>query len=266
MGNFNLDTDEQNDWYKISTNQSSEHLGDCLEIMPLIKDKSIDMILADLPYGTTSCKWDSLIPFHELWKEYKRIIKPNGSIVLTGSQPFTSLLVNSNIEWFRYSLIWEKERPSNPAHAKFRFMKWHEDILIFAQNRQKFNPQKEIRLEKNKRNNKQGVFHKSDVYGQQLIPQGNGMENEKYLSSVLKVNVERGLHPTQKPTKLFEILIRSFTNEGDIVLDNTAGVFTTAIACLKTKRKYIVIEKDKEYFNKGIKRIIEFKKNTNLFS
>ena len=267
MENFNLDTDEQKEWYKIRTDQSSEHLGDCLELMPLIADKSIDMILCDLPYGTTSCAWDCIIPFDKLWAEYGRIIKDNGAIVLTASQPFTSALVNSKIEWFKYALVWEKERPSNPAHAKIRFMKWHEDILIFAPNKEKFNPQKEKRLEQNKRNNKQGVFHKSDAYGEQTIPQGDGMADEKYLSSVLKVNVERGLHPTQKPLKLFKTLISAFTDENDIVLDNTAGSFTTAIACLETKRKYIVMEKEKEYYNKGLKRILEWEREqkTKLF-
>ena len=126
---------------------------DCMDILPLIPDKSVQLILADLPYGTTACKWDIVLPLKKLWKEYGRIIKDNGAIVLTASQPFTSALVNSKTEWFKYALVWEKERPSNPAHAKIRFMKWHEDILIFAPNKEKFNPQKEKRLEQNKRKN-----------------------------------------------------------------------------------------------------------------
>jgi site-specific DNA-methyltransferase (adenine-specific) len=228
--------------------------GDCLDIMPLIPDKSVQLILADLPYGTTVCKWDCIIPFDKLWKEYGRIIKNDGAIVLTASQPFTSALVNSKIEWFKYALVWEKERPSNPAHAKIRFMKWHEDILIFAPNKEKFNPQKEKRLEQNKRNNKQGIFHKSDAYGEQIIPQGDGMADEKYLSSILKVNVERGLHPTQKPLKLFKTLISAFTDENDMVLDNTMGSGTTCLAAKELNRKFIGIEKEAKYYEIACRR------------
>ncbi len=231
---------------------------DCFDIFPYIKDKSVNLILADLPYGTTSCKWDSILPFNKLWEQYERIIKDNGAIVLTASQPFTSALVNSKIEWFKYALVWEKERPSNPAHAKIRFMKWHEDILIFAPNKEKFNPQKEKRLEQNKRNNKQGVFHKSDAYGEQTIPQGDGMADEKYLSSVLKVNVERGLHPTQKPLKLFKTLISAFTDENDYVLDNTMGSGTCPLASAILNRRFIGIEKDDDYFKIAVNRLKEF--------
>ena len=234
--------------------------GDCLELMKDIPDGSIDMILCDLPYGTTNCKWDEVLPFNKLWEQYERVIKPNGAIVLTASQPFTSALVMSKIDWFKYSLVWEKERPSNPAHAKIRFMKWHEDILVFAPNKEKFIPQKEMRLEKNKRNNKQGVTHTSDVYGSQIIPQGDGLADEKYLSSVLKVNVERGLHPTQKPINLFETLIKSFTDEGDIVLDNCMGSGTTCVACKRTDRIYIGIEQDKQYY-----KVAEQRLKTSLF-
>ena len=228
---------------------------DCMDILPLIPDKSVQLVLADLPYGTTSCAWDCIIPFDKIWKEYGRIIKDNGAIVLTASQPFTSALVNSKIEWFKYALVWEKERPSNPGHAKIRFMKWHEDILIFSPNKEKFNPQKERRLERNKRNNKQGVFHKSDAYGEQTIPQGDGMADEKYLSSVLKVNVERGLHPTQKPLKLFKTLISAFTNENDFVLDNTMGVGTCPLAAKELNRRFIGIEKEPKYYELAVGRV-----------
>ena len=228
---------------------------DCMDILPLIPDKSVQLILADLPYGTTACKWDIVLPLKKLWKEYGRIIKDNGAIVLTASQPFTSALVNSKTEWFKYALVWEKERPSNPAHAKIRFMKWHEDILIFAPNKEKFNPQKEKRLEQNKRNNKQGVLHKSDAYGEQTIPQGDGMADEKYLSSVLKVNVERGLHPTQKPLKLFKTLISAFTDENDYVLDNTMGVGTCPLAAKELNRRFIGIEKEPKYYELAVARV-----------
>ena len=230
-------------------------LGDCLELYKNIEPKSIDLILTDLPYGTTACKWDTIIPFDKLWEMVNYLLKPNGAFITTASQPFTSALVMSKIDWFKYSLVWEKERPSNPAHAKIRFMKWHEDILVFAPNKEKFIPQKELRLEKNKRNNKQGVIHTSDVYGSQIIPQGDGLSDEKYLSSVLKVNVERGLHPTQKPVTLFEILVKSFTDEGDTVLDNCMGSGTTGVACKNTNRSFIGIEKDEGYFKIAEQRI-----------
>ncbi len=261
MGNFNLDTDEQKGWYSISTNRSSEHLGDCLELMPLIADESIDMILADLPYGTTACKWDSIIPFDKLWEQYERIIKPNGAIVLTASQPFTSALVMSNIKLFKYELIFEKPNPSNPLLATKRWLSFHENILIFYKNATIYNPQKVARLEKDKRDeSRNNRISTPDVIGNAKIKAIDTTGDTKHSSSVLKFNRELGLHPTQKPIPLFKTLIKSFTNENDIVLDNTAGSFTTAIACLETNRKYIVMEKEKEYYNKGLKRILEWER------
>ena len=253
-----LNLPQNHKWDIARVSHSTLVNADCMDILPLIPDKSVQLILADLPYGTTSCDWDCVIPFDKLWEQYGRIIKDNGAIVLTASQPFTSALLNSKIEWFKYALVWEKERPSNPAHAKIRFMKWHEDILIFAPNKEKFNPQKEKRLEQNKRNNKKGVFHKSDAYGEQTIPQGDGMADEKYLSSVLKVNVERGLHPTQKPLKLFKTLISAFTDENDYVLDNTMGSGTCPLASAMLNRRFIGIEKEEKYYNIAVNRLKEF--------
>lgn len=265
---MNLDTDEQKEWYKIRTDQSSEHLGDCLELMPLIADESIDMILCDLPYGTTACKWDTIIPFDKLWEQYERMIKPNGAIVLTASQPFTSALVMSNTKLFRYELIFEKPNPSNPLLASKRWLSFHENILIFYKKATIYNPQKVARLEKDKRDeSRNNRISTPDVIGNAKIKAIDTTSDTKHCSSVLKFNRELGLHPTQKPVPLFKMLIKSFTNENDIVLDNTAGVFTTAIACLETNRKYIVMEKEKEYYNKGIKRILEWKqsKGSRLF-
>ena len=128
---MNLDTDEEQEWYSISTNRSSEHLGDCLELMPLIADESIDMVLCDLPYGTTQNKWDSIIPLDKLWKQYERIIKPNGSIILTSAEPFTSALVMSNPKLFRYDIIWEKQKGSDPLNANRKPLRSHENILVF---------------------------------------------------------------------------------------------------------------------------------------
>uniref|UniRef100_A0A6M3JEY4 Putative methyltransferase n=1 Tax=viral metagenome TaxID=1070528 RepID=A0A6M3JEY4_9ZZZZ len=220
---------------------------DCFETFNHIPDKSVDLVLTDPPYGVTSCKWDIVPNLDRLWIELKRLGKNNCAYVFTASQPFTTDLINSNRKWFKYSLVWEKERPSNPAHAKIRFMKWHEDILVFMLNKGTFNPQMENRLDKNKRNNKLGITHKSDVYGKQSIPQGNGLINEKYPSSVLKVNVERGLHPTQKPVALMEYLIKTYSNEGDLIYDPFMGSGTTAIACKNLNRNYIGCEISKEY-------------------
>jgi len=223
--------------------------GDCLEVMDKIIEKGIkfDMILTDPPYGTTACKWDSIIPFEDMWDKLNKLIKDNTAIVFNSSQPFTSQLINSNLKLFKYCLVWEKERPSNPALAKNQFMKWHEDICIFGKNKTKFNPQMEIRKEKNKRNNKLGITHNSDVYGNFKLQQGNGMADFKYPSSVLKFNVQRGLHPTQKPIALCEYLINTYTNENDLILDFTCGSGTTLLAARNLKRKCIGIELEEKY-------------------
>lgn len=242
-------------------------LGDCLELMQNIPAKSVDMILCDLPYGTTACKWDTIIPFEPLWAQYKRIIKDNGAIVLFGSQPFTSALVMSNPKWFKYELIWEKPNPSNPMLAKKQTLKNHENILLFYKNQCTFNPQMELRLEKDKRSQVEkelGIFKHTGQ--KRIIP--NAMGEYKYPMSVRKFNREQtGFHPTQKPVALFEYLIKTYTNEGETVLDNCAGSGTTAIACLNTNRNYICIEKEPKYYeiiNKRIEAHIK-QQNTKLF-
>lgn len=246
--------------------ESKIYLGDCLELMKDIPDKSIDMILCDLPYGTTACKWDTIIPFEPLWKQYERIIKDNGAIVLTASQPFTSALVMSNIKMFKYEWIWEKSRSSNFMHSKFQPLKSHENVLIFS----KF-PSAQNSASKNMNYNPQ--FTRGNPYnkGRNIIDnmrhlQGGSkigvcninITGDRYPRSVqyfVTAELEGKLHPTQKPVALFEYLIKTYTNEGDIVLDNCAGSFTTAIACLNTNRKYICMEKEKEYFEIGKNRI-----------
>ena len=230
--------------------------GDCLDVMKNIPDKSVDLVLADPPYGTTACKWDSVIPLEPMWKELKRVVKTDGAIVMTASQPFTSILVSSNINQFKYCLVWEKERPSNPALANKRFMKWHEDICVFYQKQPTYNAQLEKRDERNKRNNKQGVSHKSEVYGEGLsITQGDGNKEMRNPSSVIKVSVQRGLHPTQKPVALMEYLIKTYSNEGDVVLDFTMGSGTTGLAAKNLNRNFIGIEKDEGYFKIAQDRI-----------
>ena len=227
--------------------------GDCLEVMKGIPDKSIDMILCDLPYGTTACKWDTIIPFEPLWKEYKRIIKDNGAIVLTASQPFTSALVMSNLEQFRYELIWSKNRGTGIFNAKKLPMKSHENILVFYKNLPIYNPQMR---EGKPYTYKQGK--QSDGFGlntgKEIITVNNG---ERYPLSVVNFNSTNGsnTHPTQKPVALFEYLIKTYTNKGDLVLDNCAGSGTTGVACKNLGRNYILIEKEERYCEIARRRI-----------
>ena len=233
---------------------------DCFDVFPFIEDKSIDAIICDLPYGTTSCRWDMVIPFDKLWKEYKRVIKPNGVIILTASGPFASYLRTSNIEMYKYDWVWEKERPSNPILANKQVLKYHEMICVFYKKQCNFFPQMRKREEKNKRNNKPRKFV-SGVNNE--VPNSVGM-NETGMNdfikpkSVLKINMERGLHPTQKPVALMEYLIKTYTKEGDLILDNCMGSGTTNLACIKLNRKSIGIEKEKQYYDIAVRRASEY--------
>jgi site-specific DNA-methyltransferase (adenine-specific) len=231
--------------------------------MKRIKDKSIDMILCDLPYGTTACKWDTIIPFEPLWEQYERIIKDNGAIVLTASQPFTSALVMSKPDLFRYEWIWEKAVGSNFAQLKYQPMKEHESVLVFSKKRHQYFPIKQLRKGSGaKRASGAYVQTKSGEASGGLTFQGAKAghydKEYRYPSSVQYFNNRdkwRGLHPTQKPVALFEYLIKTYTNEGETVLDNCAGSFTTAVACDNTNRNWICIEKEEEYCNIGLTRI-----------
>jgi site-specific DNA-methyltransferase (adenine-specific) len=238
------------------------YIGDCLELMPLIPDKSIDMILCDLPYGTTACKWDVIIPFEPLWEQYKRVIKDNGAIVLTASQPFTSALVMSNIKMFKYEWIWDKKRGGNFMTAKTQPIKEHENILVFYKNIPIYNPIKINR--KSNRFNRSYDFETlpGEVYGNIKSRQRINMTELRMPKSILEFPLEvnnqfkkQRFHPTQKPVLLFEYLIKTYTNEGNLVLDNCAGSGTTAIACINTNRNYICMEKDEKYFDIAEKRI-----------
>ncbi|MFW6015382.1 MAG: DNA-methyltransferase [bacterium] len=239
-----------------------------------LPDNNIDMILADLPYGTTACKWDSIIPLRPLWKQYKRVIKDNGAIVLTASQPFTTKLIQSNMEWFRYEWIWEKHKPSNFALANKRPMKYHENILVFYQKQPVYNPQmvdrKSDRIKQGIKNNYEGVsINKGELNSLKTIKRNFYKYNpdKKLPPSILKINAvqsnakEKTNHPTQKPVSLFEYLIKTYTNKNEVVLDNVIGSGTTAIACLKTNRQFIGFEKEKEYYNITLKRIGRFDKS-----
>jgi site-specific DNA-methyltransferase (adenine-specific) len=233
------------------------HKGDCLELMKNIADKSIDMILCDLPYGTTACKWDVIIPFEPLWEQYKRIIKDNGAIVLTASQPFTSALVMSNIKMFKYEWVWDKKLPSGMQIAKFRPMQRHENVLVFSKNTPAYYP---IKTPQKERTGK--IYSKSDS---SPISNDDGKlktYKDKNPQSIIEFyKRDKGtVHPTQKPVALFEYLIKTYTNEGDVILDNCAGSGTTAIACINTNRNYILIEQDEQYFNLINERIKNHKK------
>ena len=230
---------------------------DCFDVFPFIEDKSIDAIICDLPYGTTNCKWDSVLPLDKLWEQYERIIKPNGAIVLTGQQPFTSALVMSNPKIYKYDLYWKKSKPVGFANAKKMPLKDVETISIFYKSLPTYNPQgieKCNRVISNstkkiKQNNitaiNGGAF-KTDTFIQEFT---------NYPRQIIEVGVEQGLHPTQKPVALLEYLIKTYTNEGDVVLDKTAGSGTTGVACKNTNRSFIGIEKDEEYFKIAEQRI-----------
>ena len=234
-----------------------------------IPDNSIDMILADLPYGTTACKWDSIIPLEPLWKQYKRVIKENGAIVLTASQPFTTKLINSNIEWFRYEWIWCKNRTTGSLLANKRPLKGHENILVFYKRQPTYNPQmvkrkpEEIkRLSKKSVNTKvRGFKHEASHTANRKDYKMKYPNSKLFFKTVFNRSKNKTEHPTQKPVSLFEYLIKTYTNKNEIVLDNVIGSGTTAVACLKTNRKFIGFEKEEKYYNIALKRIGKFDKS-----
>lgn len=228
--------------------------GDCLEVMKEIPTGSVDMILCDLPYGTTECKWDSIIPLDLLWKEYERVIKEDGAIVLTAAQPFTTKLIESNIKRFRYTWYWVKNTCTGFCFAKFQPMRKVEDVCVFYKKAPKYNPQGLVKLEKpiaRKRKPQQNEdwIYRDTLYGEFKTEWTN------YPNNVLNIKSERGLHPTQKPVPLFDYLIKTYTDEGMTVLDNCMGSGTTGVACMNTNRKFIGIELDEKYFNVAKERI-----------
>jgi len=241
--------------------------GDCLEEMPKIPDGSVDMILCDLPYAVTSRNdWDVIIPFDKLWNEYERVIKKNGAIVLTAIQPFTSILIMSNIKKFKYCWVWEKSTKTNFLNAKIQPLRKHEDIVVFGDTPYYY-PQG---LTIKNSFTKQGKTETSNYGNQDRKVGGYLQEFQGYPHDIIKFTSESSqtiLHPTQKPVALFEYLIRTYTKENEIILDSCAGSFTTAIAALNTNRRYICIEKDPTYFNIGKKRIQDWhdKKSGELF-
>lgn len=231
--------------------------GDCLEEMKKISDGSIDLVLTDPPYGTTACKWDTIIPFEPMWEQLKRITKKNGAIVLFGSQPFTSALVMSNPKMFKYEWVWEKSHPTGFGSSKYNPLKYHENILIFSDGATTYNPQ----MTKGVPNHSMGKIVnggkiESESYIKIKAVQSQQSEN-KYPKSVQKVSNPRtkNMHPTQKPVALMEYLIKTYTNEGETVLDFTMGSGTTGVACKNLNRNFIGIELDETYYNIAKERI-----------
>lgn len=237
--------------------------GDCLEVMKNIPNKSIDMILCDLPYGTTACKWDTIIPFEPLWEQYERIIKDSGAIVLTASQPFTSALIMSNIAMFRYRWIWEKEQGGNFQLAKLQPLNTVEDICVFSKaktaNGSKLNMRYyPIMTQREKPIKSGGKPSVSDLLHSNSMVALKKTYTETYPKSILRFNKEHSsqrVHPTQKPVALFEYLIKTYTNENEVVLDNCMGSGTTGVACANTNRNFIGIELDEGYYKISEDRI-----------
>ena len=231
---------------------------DCLEGMKRIPNESVDMILCDLPYGTTIAKWDEIINFNSLWEQYKRIIKDGGAIVLTASQPFTSKLIMSNLNWFKHEWIWKKNAGSNFGSVKYQPFKEHESVVVFSNKSVNYYPIMEERAESGKSRVKTPVKYntKTELVGSTLHNEiTSNRPDLRYPSSVQLFNRERGLHPTQKPVALFEYLIKTYTKKGETVLDNCMGSGTTAIAAINTNRNFIGFEMDENYHKLANERI-----------
>ncbi len=228
-------------------------LGDCLEVLPTIKDNSVDMLLADLPYGTTACKWDSVIPLDKLWEQYNRVCKKNAAMVFTSMQPFTTILAASNINNLRYEWIWEKPQGTNPMNVKIMPLKSHENILVFYREKPTYNPQMWYSTPYSGFSSDTAKI--GEVYGNAESKHRDNPEGSRYPKTVIKHKQEKGYHPTQKPVGLMEYLIKTYTNEWDVVLDNTMGSGTTGVACVHTNREFIGIEKEEKYFKIAEKRL-----------
>lgn len=264
---------------EVIDNNVTLYYGDCIEKMKQIEDDSVDLILCDLPYGTTKCKWDTIINIDELWKHYKRIIKkPSGVILLFGQQPFTSLLVSSNYEWFKYNLIWKKNKTTQFLLANYRPMKCTEDICVFSKGgaaaaskttgNMTYNPQGLIPVEIKKKNSEKRIgkmlnqAHHLGANNKLISDSEYTQKFTNYPNEIIEFDIEYDtFHETQKPVKLIEYLIRTYSNEGGLVLDNTMGSGTTGIGCINTNRRFIGIELNEKYFKLAKYRIQNILKN-----
>ena len=259
------------------TDKIEIYKGDCLEVMKSIPDGSIDAIITDPPYGTTACKWDSVIPFDLMWEQLNRIIKPNGAVVLFGSEPFSSALRMSNLDYWKYDFIWHKNQPSGQMNAKKMPMKAYETISVFYKKQPTYNPQMVERTEKELKRLSHKSFEgtsKNTVYGdinrkslnryEHLLKYPTNVIND--IKCVFNRSGEKVNHPTQKPVELMEYLIKTYTKENETVLDFTMGSGSTGVACINTNRKFIGIEQDDKYFEIANKRLIEQLGQTKLFN
>ena len=228
---------------------------DCLKVLSAISDKSIDLILTDLPYGTTACKWDNIIPFEPMWKELKKVIKDKGCIALFGTEPFSSHLRLSNLKQFKYDWIWQKQQGTNPLSVNYMPLKDYEIISIFYKQKPTYNPQ--MTFGKPYKSYKSKTKKIGEVYGSETSQHRDNPEGTRFPKMVLYFKTERGYHPTQKPVTLLEYLIKTYTNENDTVLDFTMGSGSTGVACKNLNRNFIGIELDKNYFDVAKKRIEE---------
>ncbi len=244
--------------------------GDCLELMKTLPSGSVDAVICDLPYGTTACSWDVVIPLEPLWTEYKRVVKPAGAIVLTASQPFTTALIASNMAMFKYCLVWEKGRASGFLHAKNKPLKAHEDIAIFSRASTVHESQSKERMTywpqmgegkpyiKINRSFSNGSLHHAPGKAEAaFLGTSQVSDGSRYPRSVIRFSQHNqgNIHPTQKPVALMEYLVRTYTNEGETVLDNTMGSGTTGVACINTNRRFIGMELREDYFNAAKARI-----------
>lgn len=248
----------------MTESQTTLFHGDCLQELLRIPDNSIDMVLTDPPYGTTACKWDSIIPLDQMWEQLKRVIKPYGAIVLTAGQPFTTTLIASNLKMFKYGIVWEKTSASNPQHANFQPLKVHEDVLIFTEGGTAagskypctFNKQMTDGEPYSKGLMTSGGGVTSKGFTGAVIEKKDGKRNPRSVIKIPNPKSKKHLHPTQKPVALMEYLINTYTNEGETVLDFTMGSGTTGVAAKNLNRKFIGIELDDKYFEIAKNRIL----------
>jgi site-specific DNA-methyltransferase (adenine-specific) len=229
--------------------------GDCLELMGDIPEGSVDMVLADPPYGTTACKWDSIIPLDPMWEYLRQVIKPNGAIVMTASQPFTTTLIASNMAMFKYCWVWDKKIPSGMAYCRYQPMRQHEDVIVFCSGRTVYNAQVTMRDKPIKAGgNSQSKINNKGI--EKPLKKVYKTKQPTTIISFMKIR-QQALHPTQKPVALMEYLIRTYTNEGETVLDFTMGSGTTGVACKNLGREFIGIELDPEYYRIACERIAD---------
>ena len=242
------------------------YCGDCLDVMPDLVDHSIHSVITDLPYGTTYCAWDTIIPLNKLWEQYKRLIIGTGAILSTANQPFTTTLIQSNLAWFKYEWIWDKENASNFANSKKQPLKQHENVIVFSNGQSPYYPIKTPGKPNHKQGNSTINASESRVISGRSPDDLSGMKYPKSILHFPKHSSQCGLHPTQKPIELMEYLVKTYTQEGEMVLDNAMGSATTGVACLRNKRQFIGIEKDNESFDIACKRLKEENEKINQIS